>query len=113
MSRDKKLFPHRRVCDVCGIEALKGAKASEGAPNIVAISMTIYRRGLGKGQLRAAGKVCACEKCLTFALADGDSPQAFGMLGSLLQRISDCYSGLLEDDSPEETEQIQGEELFA
>lgn len=59
-----------RECCVCECTATANKKQPvPGEPRIVAISITIYRRGSGKGELRPAPAIEVCEKRLIKALA--------------------------------------------
>ncbi len=67
----------------------------------MAVSLTVYRKGTGKGVLRAAPKVQICEECFVKALAPtmfGVSREAKQLLLGLRESLSECYSSLLDDD---------------
>ena len=99
---NRVLFAPKRECIACEASATPGAKRVPGEPNILAISMTIYRRGSGKGQLKAARKVNICEECFIQSLA---APSMFGvngkakkLLGGMRDSLSECYSGLIDGE---------------
>lgn len=97
-----ELFQPIRECCACHRTAAAGSKRLQGEPNIVAVSMTLYRRGAGKGAIRAAGKVTICEECLVKALAPsvfGVGREGIALLAGIRERLSRRYSAMLEDDA--------------
>jgi hypothetical protein len=94
------LFVETRQCICCDRTATP-LKRKPGEPNVMAVSMTIYRHGTGKGVLRAARRVQVCEECFIKALASsmfGMSKEARDLLAGLRQSLSDCYSTLVDDE---------------
>jgi hypothetical protein len=100
------LFRQMKTCCVCGCQAQAWRKRSiEGEPNIIAISSSLYRRGSGKGQQKAAPAVQICEPCFVKAIT------GFGTLvrmaagrdlkfwNALAGALSDRYSAMLDDDA--------------
>lgn len=66
------LFKPVRVCCCCGAQATNNTRERiPGEPNIIAISMVIYRRGKNKAALKSTRRIQVCEECLTSALTDG------------------------------------------
>jgi hypothetical protein len=109
------LIRPRRVCCACGASSAP-LRPAPGEPNILAVSLTVYRKGAGKATLKGAGKVNICEACLSRALA----PSTFGMgreakhlLLAMRERLSGCYSTLLDEDKQPEQGFVPGGELFA
>ena len=99
---DSCYFPQKRECVCCSSAAAPGAKRANGEPNVLAVSMTLYRRGKGKGKLKAAGKVQICEQCFVLALSPslfGSSTQARRMLAAMRERLSGCYEAMVEEDA--------------
>jgi NMD protein affecting ribosome stability and mRNA decay len=100
----RRLFPERRICCACGASA-STPKRLDGEPNIVAVTLGLYRRGNGKGQIKAAGSVTICEECLIRARVSrrawmrrvNKEAEAFAL--AALERVAGCYSGLLSEDS--------------
>lgn len=95
-----KLFPDVRACVCCGATAVKG-KREPGAPNILAVSFTMTRKGTGKSRTEGAGSVRVCEACLVRArvgslLANGAARR---LVAAVLERLSGCYSGLVSEDA--------------
>ena len=100
--KDGELFPQIRECVCCESTAAPGKKRAATEPNILAVSMTLYRRGKGKGKLKAAGKVQVCEQCFVLALSPslfGSSSQARKMLAAMRERLSGCYGAMVEEDA--------------
>lgn len=105
MTKVSILYEMRRTCCVCEASA-KGnrRRLDPGEPNIAAISMLIYYRGEGKGQLNNARRVNICVPCLNQALTNGRLTWATGNLAarklwSALQlSLLDRYSGIVEAD---------------
>lgn len=101
MSAAPVVVTDRRACVCCGSEATPKRRVT-GEPNIMSVSLTVYRRGNGKSAQRAAGSVAICEDCFNRVvrpfLFDGMvSGRRF--LAALRKRLSVCYSAMLEDDS--------------
>jgi hypothetical protein len=73
----------------------------------MAVSLTLYRKGNGKGVLRAAPKVNICEECFIKAVSSGVfggvSKQATLLLLGIRQSLSECYSSLVDDEWDGET----------
>ena len=94
-----ELFPRQRVCVACERSTGVG-KHNPREPNIVAISLVLYRRGTGKAQLKAAGKVHICERCLALAIAPSifQTGEAKRLFAGLRERISARYSAMLEEE---------------
>lgn len=107
MTKAPTLYEMKRVCCVCDASA-KGnrRRLDPGEPNIAAISMLIYYRGEGKGQLNNARRVNVCVPCLTQALTGGwliwgPGNLAVRKLWSALQAsLLDRYSSIVEADKP-------------
>jgi hypothetical protein len=97
-----KLFQERRACVVCGQDARRLARAPlPGEPRILAVSMTVYRKGEGKSALKAAPAVRVCEGCMIRAIAGGFF--GAGSAGSkvwaaLRSSLSTGYSALIAED---------------
>ena len=95
------LIPKTREC-VCCHRSATPLKRQPGEPNVMAVSLTIYRKGNGKGQLKAAPKVNICEECFVRALAPamfGVSREGKSLLLGIRESLSGCYSALVEDDA--------------
>jgi hypothetical protein len=105
MNFTPKLLKDRRACCACGVTASCGKRIPvPGEPNIVAISLVIYRRGVGKGQLSAAPRVQICQDCLVKALAGslfGAGREGSRLWGALRESISFRYSSMVEADEME------------
>jgi hypothetical protein len=99
------LFIQKRICCVCESEAPSNLRELlPGEPNIIALSMTIYRRGKGKGELKAVKRVQVCESCLARALTGGRLIWAGGDRGgwklwaAIRSNLLIRYSTLIEDE---------------
>jgi hypothetical protein len=64
----------------------------------MAVSLTLYRKGTGKGVLKAAPRVQICEECFIRALA----PSVFGvtregkaLVAGVRESLSGCYSAIV------------------
>lgn len=100
---ERALFQAKQVCVCCGAETTPRLRNRRpGEPNMIAVSFTVYRRGRGKGQLKAASKVNICENCMAPALQSeswwkrAKEPRA--LLSAIQARISDCYSAMVRED---------------
>ena len=98
--KDASLFPPQRTCIVCERSATPGAKRIPGEPNVLAVSMTVYRRGTGKGQLKAAPKVNICEECFIKSVQPSSfswvNPRGQSFFNGLKESLSRCYSAIVE-----------------
>jgi hypothetical protein len=101
--KERELFPAKSECVCCAATATPGQrKRVPGEPNILGVSMTIYRRGSGKGNLQPAGKVQICEQCFILALSPslfGASVQARKMLAAIRERLSCRYEAMVQEDA--------------
>lgn len=77
-----KLFPARRVCEICGDSEAVGGRWHKPArdAHVVALNVTIYRRLTDRGQLATAAGVRVCEKCLVLASQPGGESEYLGRL---------------------------------
>jgi hypothetical protein len=93
------LYHPKRTCCVCQVQATGNIRHHlAGEPNIISISFVIYRRGIGKGELKSAQRVQVCEDCfiksLHFAKKGIDAKLWEAIKESLLNR----YSSMCEAD---------------
>ncbi len=101
MSAQALLIPKTRTC-VCCERSATPLHRQAGEPNIMAVCMTVYRKGGGELGSRAAPKVQVCEECFIKAVASsifgGTSKEGKSLLLGVRQSLSECYSSLVDDD---------------
>ncbi len=86
-----KLFGTIRQCVKCGRAPFEGAR-------ILAVSMSVYRKGAGKSALRGCGAVRICEQCLLLMLA-GNAPLAGDLfIAAIAERMRVGYEKLISAD---------------
>jgi hypothetical protein len=78
--------------------------ADPSEPNIIAITPVIYRRGVGKGELKNAKAILVCETCLTRALTGGrlnwglNERGGWKLWAAIRQSLLNRYSGMVEGE---------------
>lgn len=89
------LFGNERSCELCGFAT---KIAVPGRTSIVALNVTIYRRGApGRRELVTTKRVRVCDQCLGKALAAHGAPncrEASRLAASLFERITGRYSAM-------------------
>lgn len=100
-NKEPKLFPTMKTCCVCGAQAPenRGRWGGSTAP-YMGITPILYWRGKLKRWLRSCPRLQVCDPCFTKFIAGTISyEKQLCILSALRESLSECYSGLLEDDS--------------
>ena len=94
-------FVPKRECVCCRDAATPGAKRVEGEPNVMALSSTIYRRGTGKGQLKAAAKVRICADCFRVVVIERRFTakiRTARLVAAVFDAWAACYSAMAAEE---------------
>lgn len=81
-------------CAGCGAAVPIGAHGRK--TNIMSISPLLYRRGAGKGRLRAGRRVGVCEACLAAFLAGTIDSRCLGIVTAMRESLARLYNATLE-----------------
>lgn len=96
--RQRKLIRPERCCCCCG-GAAKFNGLTPGGFQMIAITGLMYRRGTGKGTIKATKNVCICESCLVLALCGSPGKQeGLKLFRALQERLTTLYNALRADD---------------
>lgn len=87
---------NKRMCCLCGVSCQRGAKIfPAGAPTIVTISLSVYRRTAKSRVMKPGGSITVCEPCLRgvgAAPSDRTNIRAAALGAAILQKLYERYN---------------------